>query len=112
MTYDIEYKTGDTDDVGAVLSMDGEAIDLTGMTVSFVMKSAAGTKETLACSLGGTVNNIYVPETAGGCTIHFDETATGTAGIYRGEFIVSLGDADVHIPSGNNFVNIVIWESL
>lgn len=109
---DIEYKTGDADSVGAILTQNGTAINLTGWTVNFSMKPTTGEKITIPCTLGGTVSGTYVPATSGGVTIPFSASNTATAGQYRGEFEITNSGTVAHIPSGNNYYTITIWESL
>ena len=108
---DIEFKVGDADKVGAILKMNGVGINLTGYSVSFVMKSSAGERVIIPCTLNGTVNGVSVPATSGGVTIPFNETHTATAGNYRCEFLISDGDATAHIPSGNNYLAMTVWEA-
>lgn len=109
---DLEYKVGDSDYVGAILTQNGSPINLTGYTASFIMKATSGTRITLACTLGAYVNGTNVAASEGGVTIVFGSTATATAGQYRGEFIITNGSSIAHIPSGNNYFSITIWESL
>lgn len=110
---DIEYKTGDADLIGAVLRQNGVPINLTGCTVTFTIKSSDGaTRLSLPCTLGGTYNGTNVPASEGGVTIIFGTTATATAGQYRCEFVVTNSDNIAHIPSGNNFLTLTIWEAL
>ncbi len=109
---DIEFKTGDADKVGAILKMNGVGINLTGYSVSFVMKSSAGERVIIPCTLNGTVNGVSVPATAGGVTIPFAATHTATAGNYRFEFLISNGTTVARIPSGNNYYTLTVWEAL
>jgi len=109
---DIEFKTGDADKVGAILKMNGVGINLTGYSVSFVMKSSDGERVIIPCTLNGVVNGESVPATSGGVTIPFTETHTATAGNYRCEFLISDGDTTAHIPSGNNYLTMTVWEAL
>jgi hypothetical protein len=109
---DIEFKVGDADIVGAQLKENGVGINLTGYTVSLVMKSSAGDRVTIPCTLNGTVNGVSVPATAGGVTIPFAATHTATAGNYRFEFLISNGTTVARIPSGNNYFTLTVWEAL
>ena len=109
---DIEFKVGDADKVGAILKMNGVGINLTGYSVSFVMKSSAGERVIIPCTLNGTVNGVSVPATSGGVTIPFTATDLATAGNYRFEFLISNGTTVARIPSGNNYYTLTVWEAL
>ena len=109
---DIEFKVGDADIVGAQLKENGVGINLTGYTVSLIMKSSAGDRITIPCTLNAVVNGVSVPATSGGVTIPFTAVHTETAGNYRCEFLISDGDTTAHIPSGNNYLTMTIWEAL
>ena len=111
MSYDIEYKKGDCDDVGARILENGSPVDLTGYTVQLVIKNTAA-RHVLDCSLGGTVNLAEFSAIEGGVTIHFTDTETATVGQYQGEFVLTLGTNVVHVPSGPNYLSIAIWDSL
>ena len=112
MSYDIEYKAGDVDEIGAILSENGTPVNLTGLGVSFVMKNESG-RVVVPCTLGGTVNNAVVPATGGGVTMHFSEASTATAGLYNGEFVVSWNATEsIRFPSGNVHMTVMIWEAL
>ncbi len=110
----IDYKVGDSDEVGTILKQNNVAVNLTGYTVSFTMKSTdISTRYELQCTLGGTVDGKYVPASAGGLTIHFTATETVAVGEYMGEYVVSDGYGNsVRFPSGNNHISITIWEAL
>lgn len=114
MSYDIEYKVGDTDTVGARLMHNGSPVNLTGFTVEFVMKNDAGTRVTVPCSLGGTVDGVLIPASGGGITMHFSPTnGTATASLYTGEYVVSHSETEsVRFPSGNNYKTVKIWEAV
>ena len=109
---DIEFKVGDADKVGAILKENGVGINLTGYDISFIMKSSSGERVTIPCTLNGVVNGVSVPATTGGVTIPFTTVHTATAGNYRCEFLISNGDTTAHIPSGNNYLSMTIWEAL
>lgn len=112
----IDYKRTDSDEVGTVLKQNGAAVNLTGYTVSFTMKStdiSTPTRYELMCTLGGTVDGKYVPASSGGLTIHFTATETVAVGEYLGEYVVSDGYGNsVSFPSGDNYISITIWERL
>lgn len=111
--YDIEYKVGDTDNIGTILKHNGVAVNLTGFTVEFIMKSDAGTRITVPCTLGGDVNGTPVAGASGGITAHFTSTSTATAGTYSGEFVASWSATEsIRFPSGNNYVSVKIWEAI
>ncbi len=118
MTYDLEYKQGDIDTTGSVLSDANGVIDLTDKTVIFVMKEVGGTLSyTITCSLGCTYQGVYYSAARGGVTTLFSQVETLVEGEYEGEFIVSGTDAlgrpwVRHIPSGDRFNSVMIWRSL
>lgn len=111
-TYDIQYKVGDTDTVGAILKQNDAAIDLTGYIVSFRMKNTAGTLRTITCSLGGVVNGTNVPGTSGGITAQFTASDTAVADDYNGEFVMTNASGSVRIPSGNNYIKVKVWDAI
>jgi hypothetical protein len=112
MSYHMEFKTGDIDDVGAVLKENGIAIDLIDATVTFILKNNTETKYTIQCVLGGYFNGEYIYPSNGGVTIPFTEVELSTEGQYQGEFIVSKNNRSVRIPSGNNYILIMVWPAL
>lgn len=114
MTYDIEYKQGDIDSVGAVLSDDNGVIDLTDTTVIYVMKDleTGETRYEISCTLGGTVNGIYHSAAHGGVTVPFTGTETSASGQFKSEFVVTGTNFVRHIPSGNNYKSVMIWEKV
>lgn len=114
MTYDVEYKQEDVDTSGAVLSDSNGVLDLTGKTVTYVMKdlSTGVIRHEISCTLGGTVNGIYHDAAHGGVTVSFTETETTTSGQYKGEFVVVGTDIKRRVPSGNNYKSVMIWEKV
>ena len=108
----IEYKTGDVDDLGAKLEENGTGIDLDGFTVELILKDTNDTRIVVSCTLGGTVSGVDVLSSEGGVTAHFTADSTATAGIYHAEFVATIGDNVIHIPSGNNYITVTIWEAL
>lgn len=112
MTDVIYYKVGDVDDLGAILSQDGVPMDLTGATVTMTLKSSTGTRTSLSCSLGGLVNEVFVPGDSGGVTVHVTAQDTAVVGEYRGEVIVTAGSYIAHIPSGNEYITFKVLEAL
>lgn len=114
MTYDIQYKQGDVDTVGNILSDDDGVLDLTGKTVTLVMVDIATELilYPITCSLGGTVNGVYYSAARGGVTVPFSTVETLTSGEFKGEFVVVGSTSTVHIPSGNNYLSIMIWEKV
>ncbi|MFA6768940.1 MAG: hypothetical protein WCR86_11045 [Parabacteroides sp.] len=114
MSYDVEYKQGDVDTVGFVLSDDDGAIDLTDKTVTYVMKDlqTGDVRYEISCTLGGTVNGIYYSAAQGGGTVPFSGTETTTSGQFKSEFVVTGTNFVRHIPSGNNYKSIMIWEKV
>jgi hypothetical protein len=110
---DIEYKTGDADLLGVQLLQYNRPIDLTGYEIKFVMKHTSGSRIEIPCTLNGVVDGVYVPGTSGGVTVPFTSAHLATAGNYRGEFVITKGTSIVaHLPNGNNYYTITIWESL
>lgn len=118
MSYDIVYKTGDSDIIGAIIKENGIGVNLTGRIVTFVMKNPDGLRVVVPCTLGGTVNKVYVPGTSGGVSINFTEESTAVADEYEGEFVISWGDTDSvrapggNIPSDELRLSILIMEAL
>ena len=114
MTYDIEYKQDDVDTVGAVLSDHDGVLDLTDKTVNYVMKDlqTGEVRHEISCTLGGTVNGIYHSAAHGGVTIPFTATETPTPGQFKSEFVVTGTNFVRHIPSGNNYKSVMIWEKV
>jgi hypothetical protein len=114
MSYDIEYKQGDVDAVGAVLSDDSGVLDLTDKTITFVMADLQSgvAKYEISCTLGGTVNGVYHPAAHGGVTIPFTATETAAFGQYKSEFVVTGTNYVRHIPSGNKYKSVMIWEKV
>jgi hypothetical protein len=114
MTYDIQYKEGDIDTVGALLSDNTGLLDLTGKTITFVMKDVDTKliKYTITCTPGGTINNIYYSGAHGGVTIPFSATETLAGGLFDGEFVVTGSLSTIHIPSGDNYISIMIWDQV
>lgn len=128
--YNIEYKQGDSDKAGTVLSDNDGVLDLTAKTVAFVMKryDTDTPKYRIPCSLGGTYQGVYYSPARGGVTTLFSkanaviEEGTSTldtleAAEYIGEFVVSGTDEngdpfEKHIPSGNNYYHVMIWEKI
>jgi len=106
------YKTGDTDDRGAVLLHNGVGIDLTGYTVVFVLSDGHDIRFEVPCTLGGTVNGVDALAANGGITINFSTDYTGTAGTYYGEFVATIGTNVIHIPPDNNYTIVTIMEAL
>lgn len=111
-TYDIEYKQSDVDTSGAVLSDDDGVLDLTGKTVTYMMKdlNTGEVRHEISCTLGGTVNGIYHTAAHGGVTVPFTGTETSTSGQYKSEFVVTGTNFVRHVPSGNNYKSVMIWE--
>lgn len=114
MSYDVEYKQEDVDTAGAVLSDSNGVLDLTGKTVTYVMKDlgTGTTRYEISCTLGGTVNGIYHDAAHGGVTVAFTETETATLGQYKSEFVVVGTNFKRHIPSGNSYKSVMIWEKV
>jgi hypothetical protein len=112
MSFDIEYKKGDVDNVGAVLKENGVGVKLTGCTVVFVMKNDSGIRYVIDCSEGGTVNGVFIPFSAGGVTAEFTAVSTSEVGIFSGEFVVSNAYGSIRFPSGNVYVTVKIWEAI
>lgn len=111
MSNTIEYKAGDIDTIGAIIIEDGNPMDLSDATVSFIMKKDSQ-KITLVCDLGGFVNGIDVLAIDGGVTINVTSDATATPGQYQGEFLITKDGYIAHAPSGNNFITVTIWAAL
>ena len=109
---DLEYKVGDSDSVAVILDQDGEPIDLTSATVVFVIKSSAGTKVEINCTLGCTYNGTYHASAVGGVTVPLTAINLATAGQYRGEFVITKSGYVGHSPSGNNYLTMTIWDAL
>jgi hypothetical protein len=112
---DITFKTGDVDYVGIVLKQNNTGINLTGYTVTFVMKNTAtSAKQTITCTQGATISGNSVEFASGGITIPFSSTNTGTAGSFNGEFILSKTSPNsvIHIPSGTNYLTMTIIDAL
>lgn len=119
MSYDIEYKQGDSDTAGARLYDDNGLLDLTDKTVTFVMKDLSeGTNRfEIPCTLGGSYQNIYYSPARGGVTIPFSSIETAVNEQFKGEFVISWTDTNGftytrHCPSGNNYHSIMIWEKV
>lgn len=118
MNYDLEYKQGDSDTAGSVLTDANGVIDLTDKTVIFVMKELDGAQTyEIPCSLGGTYQGVYYSAARGGVTTLFSQVETLNEKEYEGEFIVSGTDSSGnvwvrHIPSGDHFKSVMIWRSL
>jgi len=114
MSYDVEYKQGDVDTAGAVLSDDNGVLDLTDTTVTYVMKDLETEviRYEISCTLGGTVNGIYHSAAHGGCTVPFSSTETTAKGQFKSEFVVTGSNFVRHIPSGNNYKSVMIWEKV
>jgi hypothetical protein len=110
---DIEYKTGDIDSVGVAVKQNGFGMDLTGYTVTCVLKNnATGAKFILNCTPGARVNGTDVLVSQGGVTIPFSSTATADAGTLKAELVATKTGSTIHIPSGNNYMSVTIYESL
>jgi len=114
MTYDIEYKQGDVDTSGAVLSDDDGVLDLTDKTVTYVMKDldTGATRHEISCTLGGRVNGVYHSAAHGGVTVPFTGTETATLGQYKSEFVVTGANFERRVPSGDNYKSVMIWEKV
>ncbi len=114
ITYDIEWKQGDVDEAGAVVSDANGLVDLTDKTVVLSMKDV----ETglipykINCLLSGSYNGMYYSAARGGVTIPFSKIETLVSGLFKGEFIVTGPNKTVHVPSGNNYLSIMIWEEV
>lgn len=114
MGYDIEYKQGDIDTAGAVISDDEGVIDLTEKTVNFVMKDIETEthRYEISCTLGGKVNGIYYSPARGGVTIPFTEIETAETGLFNGEFVIIGSSSTIRVPSGNKYLSIMIWDKI
>jgi hypothetical protein len=114
MAYDLELKVGDVENIGAVLSLNGQPFNLSGCTVSYTLESMdKNTRFDIACTLGGYVNGQYVAASAGGATVPFASADTATPGQFQGEFVVTDNNGNiVHVPSGNVYHQIMIWPAL
>jgi hypothetical protein len=114
MTYDVEYKQEDIDTSGVVLSDSNGVLDLTDKTVTFVMKdlNTGEIRHEISCTLGGWVNGIYHSAAHGGATVSFTGTETSSSGQYKSEFVVTGTNFKRHIPSGNNYKSVMIWEKV
>ena len=111
----IVYKVGDVDDAAAILYENDVAVDLTGATVSFVMKKDT-TVITISCTLGCIYEGEAVTAASGGVTIPFSAVETATAGRYQAEFVIERGGYVGHNPSStsatNNYHTVIIWTAL
>lgn len=114
MSYDVEYKQGDVDTAGAVLSDDDGVIDLTGKTATYVMKDleTGEIRHEISCTPGGWVNGLYHSAAHGGVTVLYSGTETATGGQFKSEFVVTGSNFVRHIPSGNNYISVMIWEKV
>ncbi|MEN6293609.1 MAG: hypothetical protein ABFD07_16540 [Methanobacterium sp.] len=114
MTYDFEYKQGDVDTAGAVLSDDDGALDLTDKTVTYIMKDLQTglTKYEISCTLGGTVDGVYHSAAHGGVTVPFTATETAKSGQFKSEYVITGTNFVKHVPSGNNYKSVMIWEKV
>ncbi len=122
MSFDIEYKQDDSDKAGAILSDVNGLMDLTGKTVSFVIKDTGygSTRYEIPCTLGGYYNNLYYTAARGGVTIPFIPDGalkpTSVPGLFKGEFVISWVYNGVtysrRCPSGQNTHSVMIWEKL
>jgi len=118
MTYDIQYKQGDVDTVGNIISDDDGVMDLTGKTITLAMVDVATESifYEIDCILGGWVKTngvwVYYSAARGGVTAQFSTVETLTSGEFKGEFVVTGAASTVHIPSGNNYLSIMIWEKV
>lgn len=126
MSFDIEYKQDDADTAGAILSDNNGPLDLTGKTVTFVIKDTdvyvdqEAARYEIPCILGGYYQNSYYSAARGGVTIPFIPTEvskpTQQAGIFKGEFVITWAQNNFtytrRCPSGNNTHTIMIWEKL
>ncbi len=112
--YNIEYTQNDVDSIGAILYRNGTPLDLTGCTVQFVMKDVETGEHRypINCILGGTVEDYYFPAIKGGVTIPFTAKETAMSGLFKGKFVISGTWGVAHAPSGDNYLNIMIWEDV
>ncbi|MDD4521714.1 MAG: hypothetical protein PHW84_02015 [Methanosarcina sp.] len=112
--YDIEYKQDDVDTAGTTLQDDDGLLDLTGKTVTLIMKKvdADTPRYEIPCTPGGTVNGVYYSAARGGVTTSFSKVQTAVPDEYEGEFVVVGENFERRIPSGNNHKKIMIWEKL
>jgi hypothetical protein len=108
---DFEYKQGDVDTVGVQLLENGVPINLTGYTVTLVIKKDS-TRNILTCTEGGIVNGESVPFSSGGITVQVTSEATSEVGIYDGEFVVNNARGSVRVPSGNNYKSFQVFRAL
>lgn len=114
MTYDIEWKQGDVDSAGAIILDVNGLVDLTNKTVKLVMKDVDTeiVKYEINCTLSGIYNGVYYSAARGGVSVPFSELETLVSGLFKGEFVVTGSISTVHMPSGNNYLSIMIWEKV
>lgn len=102
------------DKAHAVLSDNNGLIDLTGKKITFVMKDlfSGENRFEIICIPSCIYNGKYYSAARGGVTIPFSAIETTLSGVFKGEFVVTSNDATVHIPSGNLYISIMVWESV
>lgn len=112
--YDIQYKQGEKDTANAVLSQNGNLIDLTPYTVTFVMINTQTNvvKGPITCTLGCTYKGEYYSGARGGVQIPFSDVDTADSGLFHGEWVLTSSNSISRVPSGENYVQIKIWEKV
>jgi hypothetical protein len=112
--YDFEYKVGAIDKAKVRL-WKGEgsskvAWDLTDAVVVLnLAPKTTGTRQTLTCTLGYTLNGESLSETDGYITLNVTSESTDTSLEYEGEFVITQGGLVGYSPSGNEYYRFKVW---
>jgi hypothetical protein len=106
--YDFEYKVGAIDKVKVQL-FQGEgdnkvAWDLTDAVVVLnLAPKTTGTRQTLTCDLGYTLNGESLSEADGYITVNVSSESTASVLEYEGECVISQGGLVGFCPSGDEY---------
>jgi hypothetical protein len=102
--YDFEYKIGEVDLALVQLKENGSPIDLStpGTSVVFNMAISGnpGSRKTLTCTTGAVLNGQVLAASDGWITMEVTAAATAINGLYRGEFVITIGTEIAKNPSG------------
>jgi len=106
--YDFVIRQGDTKPVltQTLTDIDGNALNLTGATVKFVMRTLTAVSP--AINATATVTNAAT----GAVSFTFTATQTATAGQFMANFIVTYADSSVQTAPADGYLSINIEQNL
>lgn len=103
---------GDSVDIPLRLSNGSTGTNLTGSSVTFVMKSKFGTdSHSIQCLQGAASGNDTIPFSNGGITVPFTSEHTAKELLYFGNVIVTMLGKQVTFPS-IGYITIKIKEAI